>query len=127
MVGIRLRARTRAATVGIPVMSDASIQMELVTKEISVQAAACSECPDPSGALVSACTRCRQVEDLIGQEAELQETVHRLCCIRGAELEIDTQLQNHAPVETTNETAAPWALGVGLDDPQSSLPSPNIL
>jgi len=48
MVGTRLRARTRAATVGPPMMSDASTQMELITKETSVQAADCSECPDPS-------------------------------------------------------------------------------
>jgi len=59
MVGSCLRARTRASTVGTPVMSDASTQMQLVTKEMSVQAAACSKCPDcSSGALVSACTRC---------------------------------------------------------------------
>jgi len=91
MVGTRLRARTRAPTVGAPVMSDASTQMDLVTKETSVQAAASSECPEPSsGALLSACTRCWQVEDLISQVAELQETVNRLRSIRGAELETDT-------------------------------------
>jgi len=72
MVGTHLRARTRAPTAGTPVMSDASTQTELVTKETSVQAAGCSECPDPSsGALVSACTRRRQVEDLKRQMGEL--------------------------------------------------------
>ena len=92
---------------GAPVMSDDSTQMELVTKETSVQAAGCSKCPDPSsGALVSACTRCRQVEDLMRQVAELQETVKRLRSIRGAELETDMWLQNHVPVETTNENEA---------------------
>jgi len=75
MVGTGLRGRTRAHRVSSLVMSDASTQMEQVTKETSVQAAACSERPDPSpGALVSACTRCRQVEDLISQVVELQET-----------------------------------------------------
>jgi len=83
MVGTRLRARTRAPTAGAPVMSDASTQTELVIKETSVQAAACSECPyTSSGALVSASTRCRQVEDLIHQVTELQETVKRLGSIR---------------------------------------------
>jgi len=54
MVGTCLRA----PTVDAPVISDASTQAELVTKETSVQSAACSECPDTSpGALVSACTR----------------------------------------------------------------------
>jgi len=42
--------------------------------------------------------------------AELQETVKRLCTIRGPELEIDTWLQNHPPVETTNENEAPWTM-----------------
>jgi len=111
MVGTHLRARSRAPTVGTTVMSDASNQTDLVTKETSVQAAACSKCPDPSpGALVSACTRCRQVEDLIHQVAELQEIVNMLPIIRGSELEIDTWLQNHVTVETTNENEAPWTV-----------------
>ena len=111
MVHISLRARTRAPTVGSLVTSDASTQKELVTKETSVRDGACSECPDSSsGVLVSACTRCRQVEDLIGQVAEPQETVKRLRGIRGTEIEIDTCLQNHAPVEATNENEAPWTL-----------------
>jgi len=66
-------------------------KVTLVTKDTSVQATACSECPDPSpGAPVSVCSRCRQVEDLIRQVAELQETVSSLRSIRGAELAIDT-------------------------------------
>jgi len=85
--------------------------MELVKKERSVQAAVCSECPDPSfGALVSACTRCRHIEDLIHQVAELQEPVNRLLSIRGAELEIDTWLQIHVPVVASTESEAPWTL-----------------
>jgi len=111
MVGACLRSRTRAPKLGVPVMSEASTQTKLVTKETSVQAEACSECPDPSpGAQVSACTRCRQVEALMRQVAELPETVKRLCSIRGAELEIDTWLQNHASVVATTENEAPWTL-----------------
>ena len=131
MVGTRLRTRTRAHTVGAPVMSDASAQTELVTKETSMQPAACSECPDPSpGVLVSACTRCRQVEDLIDQVAELQETVNRLRSIRGAELEIDARFQDHAPVETTNENEASWTLvthksRTPLHSPPSSITTKN--
>jgi len=107
MVGTRLRAKTRAPTVGAPVMSDASTQMELVTKETSVQSEGCSKCPDPSsGALVNACPRCGQVGDVICQVAELQETVKRLCSIRGAELEIGKWLQNHAIVVATTENEA---------------------
>jgi len=127
MVGTRLRARTRARTAGAPVMSDASTQTEMATKQTSVQGAACSECPGASsGALVRACTRSRQDEELIHQVAELQETVKRLPSIRGAELEIVTRLQNHAPVETTNENEAPWTLvtrksRTALQPPSSSI------
>jgi len=131
MVGTRLRAKTRVPTVGIPVMTDASTQMELVTKRSSVQVAGCSECPDPSsGALVSACTSCGQVEDLIQQVAQLQQTVNRLRSIRGAELEIDTWLQNHAPVENSTENEAPWTLVTSrsrspLQPPPSSITTKN--
>jgi len=131
MVGTHLRARTRALTEDAPMTSDATTQPELVTKETSVQAAACSECPNPSpGTLVSACTRCRQVEDMTCQMAELQETVNSLRSIRGAELELDTWLQNHAPVETTNEKEAPWTLVTHqsrtlLQPPPSSITTKN--
>jgi len=131
MVGTHLRARTRAPTAGTPVMADASTQTELVTKGMSVQAAVFSEYPDPSpGALVSACTRCRQVEDLIHQVAELQDTVNRLRSIREAELEIDIWLQNYASVETTNEKEAPWTLvthksRTPLQPPASSITTKN--
>ena len=117
--------------VGAPVMSDALTLMDLVTKATSVQAAACSECPDPApGALLSACTRCRQVEDLVHQVAELQEIVNRLCSIGGAELEIDICLQNHSSVEITSEKEAPWTLVTGksrilLQPPPSSTTTNN--
>jgi len=62
--------------------------------------------------------------------AELQETVKRLCSIRGAELEIDTWLQNHAPLETTNENEASWTLvtcksRTQLQPPPSSITTKN--
>jgi len=100
-------------------MSDAFTQTELVTKETSVQAAACSKCSDFSpGALLSVCTGCRQVEDLIHQVA------------RGAELERDTWVQNHAPVEATNENEAHWTLVIcksrtPLQPPPSSITTKN--
>ena len=69
-----------------------------------------NECPDPSpGEKVSTCKRCAQVDDLLCQVAELQETVKRLC-IRGAEREIDKSFQNHAPMVDTTENEAPWTL-----------------
>jgi len=68
---VRSTAGCRVPTVEAPVMSNVSTQMELLTKDTSVQTVG-YECPDPSsGALVSACTRCGQVEDLIHQVAEL--------------------------------------------------------
>jgi len=108
MVGTNLRAKTRVPTEKTPVMSDASTQTELVRKETPVQVVGCSECPDPSsGAKVSPCIRCAQVEDLLRQVAELQETVERLCSVRGAEMETDTWFQNHVPVVDTTENKAP--------------------
>ena len=90
MVGTHLRVKTSVSTEKAPEMSDASSQMELVRKETSVQTVGCNECPDPSpGEKVSTCKRCAQVDDLLCQVAELQETVKRLCSIRGAETETD--------------------------------------
>ncbi|PKU31482.1 rna-directed dna polymerase from mobile element jockey-like [Limosa lapponica baueri] len=42
--------------------------------------------------------------------AKLQETVKRLCSIRGAETEIDKWFRNHIPVVDTTENEAPWTL-----------------
>ena len=90
MVGTRLRAKTSIPMEKAPEISDASTQMELVRKVASVQVVGCNECPDPSaGVKVSTCTRCAQVDDLLHQVTELQETVKRLCSISRAEAEID--------------------------------------
>ncbi|GAB0183754.1 cAMP-dependent protein kinase inhibitor alpha [Grus japonensis] len=42
---------------------------------------------------------------------ESQETVKRLCSIRGAKMEIEKWFQNLAPVVDTTENEAPWTLG----------------
>ncbi|GAB0210389.1 hypothetical protein GRJ2_003504700 [Grus japonensis] len=112
MVDTRLRAKASVPTENIsPEMSDASTQMELIRKETSVQAVGCSECQDPSpGEKVSTCARCAQIDDLLRQVAELQETVKRLCSIRGAEMEKDRWFHNQVPVASTTENEAPWTL-----------------
>ena len=111
MVDTRFRVKTSVSTEKAPEVSNASTQTELVRKEISVQTVGCNECPDPSpGETVSACKRCAQVDDLLCQVAKLQETVKRLCSIRGAETEIDKWFQNHAPVADNTENEAPWTL-----------------
>lgn len=52
-------------------------------KEISVQTADCSACPDTSpGAKANICRTCTWVEDLLRQVAKLQETVKKVCSIR---------------------------------------------
>lgn len=72
-----------------PEISHAFAQMEPVRQEISVQVVDCTECQDPTpGEKISTCTQCAQVVDLLCRVAELQETVNRLCSIRGAEMEI---------------------------------------
>ena len=40
----------------------------------------------------------------------MQETIRRLCSIRGAEREIGKWFQNHAPMVDTTENEAPWTL-----------------
>lgn len=40
----------------------------------------------PLGKKVSTCTRCAQVDDLLHQVSEVQETIKKLCNIKGAEL-----------------------------------------
>jgi len=42
--------------------------------------------------------------------AELQETVKRLRCIRGPEMEIHNQFQKHIPVVDTTENETFWTL-----------------
>ena len=67
----------------------------MLRKEIAVQTSGCDEWPDlPPEAQASTCKRCKQVEDLSHQVAELQETVRRLHGIRGAEEEIDEWFHN---------------------------------
>lgn len=48
MVGTCLRAKTSVSTEIAPKKSNASTQMELVRKEMSVQVVACNGCPDTS-------------------------------------------------------------------------------
>lgn len=89
MVCAQLRAKTTVCAESAPEKSDVSTQTQLVRKGISVQVVSCDECPDnSSGGKASTCTKSAKVEDLLWQLAELQETVHRLRSIRGAEIEI---------------------------------------
>ena len=131
MVDTRFRVKTSVSTEKAPEMSDASTQMELVRKETSVQTVGCNKCPEPCpGEEVSTCKRRAQVDDLLCQVAELQETVKRLCSIRGAETEIDKWFQNHAPVADTTENEAPWTLVTHksrtlLQSPPSSITTKN--
>jgi len=67
MMGTRLRAKARVPAEKALVMSDAYTQLEMVRKEASVHVVGCSECPYPSGAKVSPCTRRVLVEDLLCQ------------------------------------------------------------
>ncbi|PKU30634.1 28s ribosomal protein mitochondrial [Limosa lapponica baueri] len=111
MVDTHLRAKTSGSTEKAPVMSNASTQTELVRKETPVQMVGCNECPDPSpGEKESTCKSCAQTDDLLHQVSELQETVERLCIIRGAETETDKWFQNRAPVADTTDNEAPWTL-----------------
>ena len=89
MVSTLLRVKTSVSTEEAPEMSDASTQTELVRKETSVETVGCNECPEPSpGEKVSTCKRCAQADGLLHQVAKLQETVKKLCGIRGAKTEI---------------------------------------
>ncbi|GAB0175625.1 hypothetical protein GRJ2_000027700 [Grus japonensis] len=127
MVGTRLRAKTSVSAEKAPEMSEALTQTELVRKETPVQIVDCNKCPDPSpGEKGSTCKRCAQVGDVLHQVAELQETVKRLCSIRGSKMEIDKWFQNHAPVVDTTENEAPWTLVIHksrtlLQSPPSSI------
>ena len=111
MVGARLRAKAGVSAATAPEMSDASTQTEPLRKEIAVQASRCDECPDlPPEAQARTCERCKQVEDLSHQVAELQETVRRLRSVRGAEEEIDEWFHNQSVVVDATQNKAPWTL-----------------
>ena len=90
MVSTHCRPNTSVIMAKAPERSDASTQMELVRMDASVQAVGCNECPDPSpGVKVSTCTRCAQVDDLLRQVAELQDTVRRLSNINISRTEME--------------------------------------
>lgn len=75
--------------------------MEMVRK-MSAQVVACNEFPDTSsGEKAGTCTKHAQVNDLLQQVVELQETVNRLHSIRGAEMEI-MWLWNYPPTTDTD-------------------------
>lgn len=90
MVGTHFRAKPGVSTEKGPRLSDAYTQRELVRRETSVHAGGWNQCSDPSPrGRINTWIRCAQVNDLLRQVAELQETANRLCRIREAETEID--------------------------------------
>lgn len=84
--------------------SDASSHMELVRKESSVWVAGWNKSLDLSPREKVTYEGWAQVEDLLHQEC--QETVKRLCSIRGAEIELDRQFLWWTP--QTRRYLGPW-------------------
>lgn len=70
---------------------------------------ACNRCPNTPGEKAVSAQR-TQVGNLLQDMAKLQETVNRLCSVRGAETEMDMWPQNHTPTMDTTGCETPWTL-----------------
>lgn len=86
MVDTQLRAKAIVSTETAPEKSNASTQIELVRKE-SVQVVVCNRCPVTPPGEKAVPAQHTQFDDLLQHMAKLQETVNRLCSVRGAETE----------------------------------------